>query len=98
MILMPVTNVIESSFATNRHRTVRSKGCLSNKTALGMIFKLVRPLKKTGVFLTVTTVAESNPRGKVYWHTGGRQIANASRCRLTPCVSRSAIASSASGQ
>jgi hypothetical protein len=25
--------VIESSFATVRHRTVRSKGCLSNKTA-----------------------------------------------------------------
>jgi hypothetical protein len=23
-----------------RHRTVRSKGCLSNKTALAMIFKL----------------------------------------------------------
>jgi putative transposase len=34
------TNVIESSFATIRHRTVRSKGCLSNKTALAMIFKL----------------------------------------------------------
>ncbi len=34
------TNVIESPFATIRHRTVRSKGCLSNKTALAMIFKL----------------------------------------------------------
>jgi transposase-like protein len=34
------TNVIESAFATIRHRTVRSKGCLSNKTALTMIFKL----------------------------------------------------------
>ena len=34
------TNPIESSFATVRHRTVRSKGCLSNKTALAMIFKL----------------------------------------------------------
>jgi len=34
------TNVIESSFTTVRHRTVRSKGCLSNKTALAMIFKL----------------------------------------------------------
>src|SRR5260370_34529175 len=34
------TNVIESSFATVRHRTVRSKGCLSNKTALAMIFHL----------------------------------------------------------
>jgi hypothetical protein len=29
------------SFATVRHRTIRSKGCLSNKTALAMIFKLV---------------------------------------------------------
>ena len=32
------TNVIESSFATVRHRTVRSKGNLSKKTALAMIF------------------------------------------------------------
>ena len=36
------TNPIESSFATIRHRTVRSKNCLSNKTALAMIFKLAR--------------------------------------------------------
>jgi putative transposase len=34
------TNVIESTFAFVRHRTVRSKGCLSNRTALAMIFKL----------------------------------------------------------
>jgi transposase-like protein len=27
------TNVIECSFATVRHRAVRSTGCLSNKTA-----------------------------------------------------------------
>ena len=36
------TNPIESSFATIRHQTVRSKNCLSNKTALAMIFKLAR--------------------------------------------------------
>ncbi len=41
------TNVIESSFATIRHRTVRSKGCLSNKTALAMIFKLAEAAKKS---------------------------------------------------
>ena len=35
------TNPIESTFATVRHRTIRSKGCLSNKTALAMVFKLV---------------------------------------------------------
>ena len=40
------TNVIESSFATVRHRTVRSKGCLSNKTALAMIFKLAEAAEK----------------------------------------------------
>src|SRR4249920_1541197 len=28
------TNPIESTFATVRHRTIRSRGCLSNKTAL----------------------------------------------------------------
>ena len=41
------SNVIESSFATIRHRTVRSKGCLSNKTALAMIFKLAQAAEKT---------------------------------------------------
>jgi transposase-like protein len=40
------TNVIESSFATIRHRTVRSKCCLSNKTALAM-FKLAQTAEKT---------------------------------------------------
>ena len=34
--------LIESTFATVRHRTVRSKGCLSNKAALAMVFKLVQ--------------------------------------------------------
>ena len=34
------TNPIESTFATVRHRTIRSKGCLSNKTALAMVYKL----------------------------------------------------------
>ena len=41
------TNVIESSFATIRHRTARSKGCLSNKTALAMIFKLAEAAEKS---------------------------------------------------
>ena len=40
------TNVIESAFATVRHRTVRAKGCLSNKTALAMIFKLAEAAEK----------------------------------------------------
>jgi putative transposase len=41
-----MTNVIESSFATIRHRTVRSKGCLSNKTALALIFKLAEAAER----------------------------------------------------
>src|SRR5437764_1519813 len=41
------TNVIESTFATVRHRTIRSKGCLSNKTALAMIFKLAEAAEKS---------------------------------------------------
>lgn len=40
------TNPIESTFATVRHRTVRSKGCLSNKTALAMVFKLAQAAEK----------------------------------------------------
>ena len=38
---------IESTFATIRHRTVRSKGCLSNKTALALIFKLAQAAEKS---------------------------------------------------
>jgi transposase-like protein len=41
------TNVIESAFATVRHRTVRAKGCLSNKTALALIFKLAEAAEKS---------------------------------------------------
>jgi len=47
VILIPVTNPIESTFATVRHRTIRSKGCLSNKTALAMVFKLVQAVQKS---------------------------------------------------
>jgi transposase-like protein len=36
------TNPIESTFATVRYRTIRSKGSLSNKTALAMVFKTGR--------------------------------------------------------
>ena len=41
------TNPIESTFATVRHRTIRSKGCLSNRTALAMVFKLIEAAQKT---------------------------------------------------
>jgi len=35
------SNPIESTFATVRHRTKRTKGCLSRKTGLAMAFKLL---------------------------------------------------------
>ena len=38
---------IESVFATFRHRTVRSKGCLSQRTALATVFKFVMAVSKT---------------------------------------------------
>ena len=41
------SNPIESVFATVRHRTVRTKGALSQKTARLMVFKLVIAASKT---------------------------------------------------
>ena len=40
-------NPIESVFATVRHRTVRTKGALSQKTAKLIVFKLVQTAAKT---------------------------------------------------
>jgi len=40
------TNPIESVFATVRNRTRKTKGCLSRKTALAMVFKLMMSARK----------------------------------------------------
>ena len=40
------TNPIESTFATVRLRTTKTKGCLSRKTALTMVFKLCQSASK----------------------------------------------------
>jgi transposase-like protein len=40
------SNPIESTFASVRHRTTRAKGCLSNDTALALVFKLVEAAQK----------------------------------------------------
>ena len=40
------SNPIESTFATVRHRTKRTKGCLSRKTGLAMAFKLMMSAHK----------------------------------------------------
>ena len=45
--LIPVTNPIESAFATVRHRTVRMKGALSQDTARLMVFKLIMTAAKS---------------------------------------------------
>jgi transposase-like protein len=42
------TNPIESVFATVRNRTRKTKGCLSRKAALSMVFKLMMSAKKSG--------------------------------------------------
>jgi putative transposase len=41
------SNPIESTFATVPHRTIRSRGCLSHRTALAMVFKLVDAAQKS---------------------------------------------------
>ena len=40
-------NPIESTFATVRHRTRRSKGCLSYETAKIMVFKTIQTAQKS---------------------------------------------------
>ena len=40
------TNPIESTFATVKHRTKRSKGYLSRETAFIMVFKLIKDAEK----------------------------------------------------
>ena len=40
------SNPIESTFATVRHRTNRTKGCLSRQTALAMTHQLMLSAKK----------------------------------------------------
>ena len=40
------TNPIESTFATVRHRTRRTKGCGSRKATLSMVYKLAREAEK----------------------------------------------------
>lgn len=41
------TNPIESSFATIRHRTTRTKNCVSRNTLLGLVFQLAQTAEKS---------------------------------------------------
>ena len=56
-------NPIESTFATVRHRTIRSRDCLSNRTALAMVFKLVEAAQKNGDASTATTSCQNSILG-----------------------------------
>jgi putative transposase len=40
------TNPVESTFATVRLRTTRTKGCLSRQTALAMVFRLCQSAQR----------------------------------------------------
>jgi len=41
------TNPIESTFATVRHRTTRTRNCVSRPTFLGLVFKLIEEAEKS---------------------------------------------------
>ena len=84
------SNPIESVFATVRHRTVRTKGALSQKTAKLMVFTLVRAASKTwrklngtnqlprvieGVKLTDGVAAATPPRTAPPDHAASPKIA-----------------------
>lgn len=46
-IHLRTTNPIESTFATVRHRTTRTKNCVARSTFLGLAFKLVQEAEKS---------------------------------------------------
>ena len=44
---MRTTNPIESTFATVRHRTTRTRNCVSRPTFLGLALKLIEEAEKS---------------------------------------------------
>jgi putative transposase len=46
-VSLRTTNPIESTFATVRHRTTRTKNCVSRSTFLGLAFKLAEEAAKS---------------------------------------------------
>ena len=60
------SNPIESTFATVRHRTKRTKGCLSRKTGLAMAFKLMMSaLRKAGANSTALPTSPTSSRASI---------------------------------
>jgi hypothetical protein len=78
------SNPIESVFATVRHRTVRTKGALSAKTAKLMVFKLV-----TAAANTWRRLKGENQLPKVVQGVKFQTASRSSKCRLTTPPDRS---------
>ena len=68
--------MIESVFATVRNRTRKTKGCLSCKTALSMVFKLMMSAKKKWRKLSGTNRLPEVIQG-VEFKDGIKQLQNA---------------------
>ena len=78
------SNPIESVFATVRHRTVRTKGAISAKTAKLMVFKLVNAAAKTW-----RRLKGENQLPKVVQGVKFQNASRSSKCRLTTPPDRS---------
>ena len=57
------TNVIESTFATIRHRTRQTKGCGSRKATLSMVYKLAITAEKHWLRLKGYSLIEKVVKG-----------------------------------
>ena len=68
--------MIESVFATVRNRTRKTKGCLSRKTALSMVFKIMMSAKKKWRKLSGTDRLPEVIQG-VEFKDGIKQLQNA---------------------
>ena len=82
------SNPIESVFATVRHRTVRTKGALSQETARLMVFKLIMAAARTWRRLKgEESVAEGDRWRQVPGRHRGRCHRRQGRCLIRPSPS-----------
>ena len=83
------TNVIESSFATVRHRTRALEGMSLEQNRAGDDLQARGGCReKLAPSQRSQPVAENHPRCKVHRRNRGGQIASSSRCRLTSSVTK----------
>lgn len=79
------TNPIESTFATVRHRTTRTRNCVSRPTFLGLAFKLIESAEQSWRRIRAPEKIASLLEGVPFkrWTTGDRQhTGSATACRL----------------